>query len=52
MSEEDRVVHRVMGLSGSEGNLESLINNRIRKGLKVSEEEVIRYVAQICIGLV
>ena len=33
INEEDRVVHRISGLSGSEGTIESLIANRIKKGL-------------------
>ena len=32
MNEEDRVVHRISELSGSEGDLESVMENWKRKG--------------------
>ncbi len=52
MDEERRVVYRVSELSGSEGDLEGVISKRRRKGELIGEGEVVKWVSQICIGLV
>jgi|LauGreDrversion4_2_1035121.scaffolds.fasta_scaffold1177100_1 hypothetical protein len=42
---EERVLHRISELSGSEGDLESLMANRKRKGIGIEEAEVIKWIA-------
>ena len=42
---EDRVLQRISELSGSEGDLESIMENRKRKGKVIGEDEIIKWVS-------